>query len=57
MFTDEPLDEFKVESFDLDPLRIVTYKMEDASISGEGLAVLMGVFFYYMDLGMEDDRA
>ena len=57
MFTDDPLDSFEVESFDLDPMRIVTYKMEDASISGEGLAALMGVFFYYMDLGMEDDRA
>ena len=45
MFTDDPLDRFEVESFDLDPMRIVTYKMEEASISGEGFAALRRIHF------------
>ena len=50
MFTDEPLDEFKVESFDLDPVCIAIHKLRDASISGKGLDVLVSVVFYLFDV-------
>ena len=43
-FYDDPLDTFEVESFDLDPLRILAHKLKDMSITSEGAAVLWGAY-------------
>jgi len=44
MFYDDPLDTFEVESFDLDPLRILQHKLKDMSITSEGAHVLWGAY-------------
>ena len=43
-FYDDPLDTFEVESFDLDPLRILAHKLKDMSITSEGATVLWGAY-------------
>lgn len=44
MFTDEPLDQFQVASFDLDPERIIWLKKQDYSLSHEGDFLLFRIW-------------
>ena len=43
-FYSEPIEDFIVESFDLDPLHILKHKLKDMSITSEGATVLWGAY-------------
>ena len=53
-FYDDPLDTFEVESFDLDPLRILAHKLKDMSITSEGATVLWGAYAHVIVRRVEE---